>query len=68
MGLIKSAIGIGSLLCDGIGETIRVSLTDDPIREIAAALKMSEAAVQKRSTRARAKLRTLLAENGIEEV
>ena len=37
MGLIKSAVGIGSLLCDGIGETIRVSLTDDPIREIAAA-------------------------------
>lgn len=37
MGLIKSAIGIGSLLCDGIGETIRVSLTDDPIMEIAAA-------------------------------
>lgn len=37
IGLIKSAIGIGSLLCDGIGETIRVSLTDDPIREIAAA-------------------------------
>ena len=36
MGLIKSAIGIGSLLCDGIGETIRVSLTDDPIREIEA--------------------------------
>ncbi|MBP0974322.1 MAG: flavodoxin-dependent (E)-4-hydroxy-3-methylbut-2-enyl-diphosphate synthase [Oscillospiraceae bacterium] len=37
MGLIKSAIGIGSLLHDGIGETIRVSLTDDPLREIAAA-------------------------------
>ena len=37
MGLIKSAIGIGSLLHDGIGETIRVSLTDDPAREIAAA-------------------------------
>ncbi len=37
MGLIKSAIGIGSLLHDGIGETIRVSLTDDPVREIAAA-------------------------------
>ena len=37
MGLIKSAIGIGSLLCDGIGETIRVSLTDDPVREVAAA-------------------------------
>lgn len=37
MGLIKSAIGIGSLLCNGIGETIRVSLTDDPVKEIAAA-------------------------------
>ena len=37
MGLIKSAVGIGSLLCDGIGETIRVSLTDDPVREIDAA-------------------------------
>lgn len=37
MGLIKSAVGIGSLLCDGIGETIRVSLTDDPIKEIEAA-------------------------------
>ncbi|MEE5991620.1 MAG: flavodoxin-dependent (E)-4-hydroxy-3-methylbut-2-enyl-diphosphate synthase [Oscillospiraceae bacterium] len=36
MGLIKSAIGIGSLLHDGIGETIRVSLTDDPILEIKA--------------------------------
>ena len=37
MGLIKSAAGIGSLLCDGIGETIRVSLTADPVEEIAAA-------------------------------
>lgn len=37
MGLIKSAVGIGSLLVDGIGETIRVSLTDDPIKEIYAA-------------------------------
>ena len=36
-GLIKSAVGIGSLLCDGIGDTIRVSLTDDPVREIEAA-------------------------------
>lgn len=33
-GIIKSAIGIGSLLADGIGETIRVSLTDDPVREV----------------------------------
>ena len=37
MGLIKSSIGIGSLLSDGIGDTIRVSLTADPIKEIAAA-------------------------------
>lgn len=38
MGLIKSAIGIGSLLQRGIGDTIRVSLTADPVREIAAAM------------------------------
>lgn len=37
MGIIKSAVGIGSLLCDNIGETIRVSLTDDPKEEIYAA-------------------------------
>lgn len=37
MGIIKSAIGIGSLLTDGIGETIRVSLTDSPVKEIYAA-------------------------------
>lgn len=34
MGLIKSAAGIGSLLMDGIGDTIRVSLTDDPVQEV----------------------------------
>ncbi|MBQ7291550.1 MAG: flavodoxin-dependent (E)-4-hydroxy-3-methylbut-2-enyl-diphosphate synthase [Clostridia bacterium] len=33
-GLIKSAAGIGSLLLSGIGDTIRISLTDDPVREI----------------------------------
>lgn len=33
-GTIKSAIGIGTLLCEGIGDTIRVSLTDDPTKEI----------------------------------
>lgn len=37
MGLIKSAIGIGSLLCDGIGDTIRVSLTESPLLEVKAA-------------------------------
>ena len=31
---IKSAIGIGSLLEDGLGDTIRVSLTEDPVREV----------------------------------
>ena len=34
MGIIKSAVGIGSLLADGIGDTIRVSLSDDPVHEI----------------------------------
>lgn len=38
MGLIKSSIGIGSLLLDGIGETIRVSLTDNPVKEIYAGI------------------------------
>ena len=33
-GSIKSAIGLGSLLLDGIGDTIRVSLSDDPVKEI----------------------------------
>lgn len=36
-GLVKSSIGIGSLLLDGIGDTIRVSLTADPVQEIKAA-------------------------------
>lgn len=36
-GVIKSSAGIGALLCDGIGDTIRVSLTDDPLNEIYAA-------------------------------
>ena len=36
-GLMKSAMGIGALLLDGIGDTIRVSLTDDPVEEVYAA-------------------------------
>ena len=43
MGSIKSAVGIGSLLCDGIGDTVRVSLTDDPVEEIGAAKKILRA-------------------------
>lgn len=37
MGMLKSAVGIGSLLCEGIGDTIRVSLTADPVKEVYAA-------------------------------
>ena len=36
-GLVKSAVGIGALLLDGIGDTLRVSLTNDPVEEIYAA-------------------------------
>ncbi len=39
-GEIRSAIGIGALLYEGIGDTFRVSLTDDPVREIYAARKI----------------------------
>ena len=42
-GTIKSAIGIGSLLKDGIGDTIRVSLTDDPIEEVKVAKQILKA-------------------------
>ncbi|MGA2623568.1 MAG: flavodoxin-dependent (E)-4-hydroxy-3-methylbut-2-enyl-diphosphate synthase [Bacteroidota bacterium] len=34
VGTIKSAVGIGTLLAEGIGDTIRVSLTDDPVKEV----------------------------------
>ena len=43
-GLIKSAVGIGTLLLEGIGETIRVSLTADPLEEVRAGLQILEAA------------------------
>ena len=43
MGSIKSAIGIGALLSDGIGDTIRVSLTADPVEEIGAAKRILSA-------------------------
>ncbi|MGM9602879.1 MAG: flavodoxin-dependent (E)-4-hydroxy-3-methylbut-2-enyl-diphosphate synthase [Faecousia sp.] len=44
MGLLKSAMGIGALLLDGIGDTIRVSLTDDPVEEVYAAKDILKAA------------------------
>ena len=44
MGLMKSAMGIGALLLDGIGDTIRVSLTDEPVEEVYAAKDILKAA------------------------
>lgn len=44
IGLMKSAMGIGALLLDGIGDTIRVSLTDDPVEEVYAAKDILKAA------------------------
>ena len=44
MGMVKSAMGIGGLLCMGIGDTIRVTLTADPVEEIYAAKKILRAA------------------------
>ena len=44
MGLIKSAMGIGALLLDGIGDTLRVSLTDAPVQEVYAAKDILKAA------------------------
>ena len=44
MGMVKSAMGIGGLLCLGIGDTIRVSLTADPVEEVYAARKILRAA------------------------
>ncbi len=44
MGLMKSAMGIGALLMDGIGDTVRVSLTDDPVEEVYAAKDILKAA------------------------
>ncbi len=44
MGTIKSAMGIGGLLCMGIGDTIRVSLTADPVKEVVAGKAILKAA------------------------
>ena len=43
LGLVKSSVGIGALLCEGIGDTFRVSLTADPVKEIDAARKIINA-------------------------
>ena len=49
MGLIKSTVGIGGLLCEGIGDTIRVSLTADPVEEVYAAKRILQACGIRRS-------------------
>lgn len=43
MGVIKSAAGIGGLLLRGIGNTIRISLTDDPVKEVEAGIRLLKA-------------------------
>ena len=43
VGLVKSAVGIGALLVDGIGDTIRVSLSGDPVQEVPAGLSILRA-------------------------
>lgn len=49
MGVLKSAIGIGGLLCLGVGDTLRVSLTADPVEEVVAAKQILAAAGIRRS-------------------
>ena len=49
MGVLKSAVGIGGLLCQGIGDTIRVSLTADPVEEVVAAKRILQAIDMRRS-------------------
>ena len=54
-GRIKSAVGIGALLAEGIGDTIRVSLSEAPEREIPVAVKLVEYAEESATKRAEAK-------------
>lgn len=51
LGILRSAAGIGSLLLDGIGDTIRVSLTDDPVEEVKAGNDLLEALSMKKGVR-----------------
>jgi (E)-4-hydroxy-3-methylbut-2-enyl-diphosphate synthase len=43
MGVVKSSVGIGTLLAEGIGDTIRVSLTDDPVEEVKVGIQILQA-------------------------
>ena len=55
---IKSAIGIGSLLLDGLGDTIRVSLTEDPVAEIPVAQDLANRAQEWWSSPTRIRFRS----------
>ncbi len=50
-GRVRSAVGIGALLSEGLGDTIRVSLSEDPLREIPAAREILETAERARAAR-----------------
>jgi (E)-4-hydroxy-3-methylbut-2-enyl-diphosphate synthase len=43
-GTVKSSVGLGTMLCEGIGDTIRVSLTGDPVEEVKAGIEILRAA------------------------
>lgn len=47
-GIVSSAVGIGALLCEGIGDTVRVSLTADPVEEVRAGIAILKAAGARR--------------------
>ena len=55
MGVLKSAVGIGGLLCRGIGDTLRVSLTADPVEEVVAAKKILQVCGLRREVERRLK-------------
>ncbi len=50
-GIVKSSVGIGALLLDGIGDTIRVSLTADPVREVKAGIELLKALEMRKGPR-----------------
>ena len=76
MGMLKSAVGIGSLLVDGIGDTIRVSLTANPVEEVSAGFDILKASGRKTGgvnivscpTCGRTKINLIALSNRVEEL